>query len=443
MASTTTTTTTTAPSPRLFILPKSASQHASIITLAHPRSSFPTRYYFCPEAGIFEFTRIAAPKSLHRSWLLSAKKAGATEVARARTDGGAGTEGDVTGEDEMYNNGWSGGYVVRKAEVFAATRMDPLFLLLPGLSPRHAAKEGSSKEPFLAFDDHLERLAESSRHLNYALKHEPIRERIRDRMASVCDVVQAGDEQMYRLSEGKLLQELCQKARRMVVAGLPQSMDERFVRKALEVPVVGLKRERTVVSEPSGEDEAVRDEISVDASDSQTSTGTASTPDTRSSDHTTITIPETLDATAIAAETPAEVLGLLRLRVAVTYLVSTYVPAHLATALTHLLDSHTSPIDFGACTRQLAHVAELRAEALASRSVGDFSWKRGMAEDEGGAESRAAKKRKQEEEERRRKAGQSRGVRDLQKVDTSGMRKMSDFFGKRERRPRGGNAEIR
>ncbi|MCJ1384361.1 hypothetical protein MMC17_007477 [Xylographa soralifera] len=417
-------------SPRLFILPKSASKTASIITLAHPRSSLPTRYYFCPEAGIFEFTRIATPKSLHRSWLLSAKRTGSTEVGRVHTERvDASKESPIVSDGEISDK-WSKGYVAKKAEVFTATLIDPLFLLLPGLSARYPAGLASSKEPFLACEDHLERLAKLSKHLNYALKHEQMRDRIRDRMASVCDIVEAGDEKMYRLNEGKLLQELCHKAERMVSVGLPQSIEEKFVRKALEVPMVSLKRETSSVTDPSCEDEAFRDEVTLEASDSQTSTGTSSTTDTMSSDNTTITIPEKLDQAEIAAETPTEVLGLLRLRVALTYLLSAYVPPHLATTLTHLLGSSESPIDFGVCDRHLSHIAELRAQALASRSVGDFSRKRGINEDEEGAESRAEKKRRKEDEEKRKKAGQSRGVRDLKKVDTSGMKKMSDFFGK-------------
>ncbi|MCJ1403029.1 hypothetical protein MMC11_006251 [Xylographa trunciseda] len=417
-------------SPRLFILPKSTSKNASIITLAHPRSSLPTRYYFCPEAGIFEFTRIAAPKSLHRSWLLSAKKPGSTEVEGIRTPMVDATQECSTVHDGEARDKWSNGYVSKKAEVFTATLMDPLFLLLPGLSPRHPANAASSKEPFLAFDDHLERLAKLSRHLNHVLQHEQTRERMRNRMAVVCDIVEAGDETMYRLSEGKLLQELCHKAKRMVSVGLPPSIEEKFVRKALEVPIVSLKRETTLVAESSCEDEAFLDDVTLELSESQTSTGTSSTADTISSVNTTITIPEKPEQAEITAEAPAEVLGLLRLRVALGYLLSAYVPGHLATMLTHLLGSSDSPMDFEECDRHLAHIAELRVQAVASRSLGDFSRKRGINEDEDGAESRAEKKRKKEEEEKRKRAGQSRGVRDLKKVDTSGMKKMSDFFGK-------------
>ena len=53
-----------------------------------------------------------------------------------------------------------------------------------------------------------------------------------------------------------------------------------------------------------------------------------------------------------------------------------------------------------------------------------------MIEDED-SETRAEKKRKKEEEEKRNKSGVSRGVKNLKKVNTSGMKKMSDFFKKK------------
>jgi hypothetical protein len=72
----------------------------------------------------------------------------------------------------------------------------------------------------------------------------------------------------------------------------------------------------------------------------------------------------------------------------------------------------------------------MRQEAVSMRSLGDFSRKRSIIEDED-SETRAEKKRKKEEEEKRNKAGVSRGVKNLKKVNTSGMKKMSDFFKKK------------
>ena len=107
-----------------------------------------------------------------------------------------------------------------------------------------------------------------------------------------------------------------------------------------------------------------------------------------------------------------------------------YISTPLCARFDELLASPAeSPVDFKPLQDRLQHIANLRAEALASRSLGDFSRKRG-AEDEDAAEARAEKKRKEDEETKKKKAGQSRGVKDLQKVNTGGMKKMSDFFGK-------------
>ena len=73
----------------------------------------------------------------------------------------------------------------------------------------------------------------------------------------------------------------------------------------------------------------------------------------------------------------------------------------------------------------------MRAEALSTRSLSDFSKKRNLDDDDEAAEERAEKKRKQEEDDKRKKSQESRGVRDLKKVNVSGMKKMSDFFAKK------------
>jgi hypothetical protein len=78
--------------------------------------------------------------------------------------------------------------------------------------------------------------------------------------------------------------------------------------------------------------------------------------------------------------------------------------------------------------QRLSELANLREQALMSRSLGDHSRKRAWDEDE---ETRADKKRRKEEEDKKRKAGESRGVKELKKVNVKGMKKMSDFFAKK------------
>ena len=118
-----------------------------------------------------------------------------------------------------------------------------------------------------------------------------------------------------------------------------------------------------------------------------------------------------------------------RLRTTWSFIASSYLPDQLADKLTGLLSSELCPVDFAPLETYLSNLETLRAEALASRSLSSFGLKRGLDADTA-SEARAEKKRKQEEDEKRKKAGESRGVRDLKKVDVSGMKKMSAFFTK-------------
>jgi hypothetical protein len=72
-------------------------------------------------------------------------------------------------------------------------------------------------------------------------------------------------------------------------------------------------------------------------------------------------------------------------------------------------------------------VVKLRQDAAAVRSLTDYSRKRNI-EDE---DERAEKRRKKEEDDKRKKPTESRGVKNLKKVDVKGMKKMSDFFKKK------------
>jgi len=128
---------------------------------------------------------------------------------------------------------------------------------------------------------------------------------------------------------------------------------------------------------------------------------------------------------------PEGVIELLRLRTAFQFICSNYIAPYTSAALKKTLLSSQSPVDFEPLDTYLAHLVRLRQEALASRSLGDYSRKRGMDDDDETIEIRAEKKRKKDEEEKRKKAGVSVGLRKLQKVNTSGMKKMSDFFKKK------------
>src|SRR5947207_14315345 len=101
-------------------------------------------------------------------------------------------------------------------------------------------------------------------HLKYAFQHQSMRDLAERRMRTVCDTVEAGEEIMYRISTGKLLQELLSKARRMVTKGLPSSLEERFVRRALQKPMFtgsklrdgGIKAEKIAEDTPNSSTES-------------------------------------------------------------------------------------------------------------------------------------------------------------------------------------------
>ena len=93
-----------------------------------------------------------------------------------------------------------------------------------------------------------------------------------------------------------------------------------------------------------------------------------------------------------------------------------------------LSTASASQVDFKPLEEYLAQLSKLRSDAVAARSQGDYSRKRARDEEED--EARADKKRKLEEE-KKKKASESHGVRQLKKVNTSGMKKLSSFFQKK------------
>ena len=383
--------------PKLFVLPTDATADARIVTLPNPATTAPSRYFFCPTRGFYEFTRIAAPKRECRSWLLTSS-----------VDAGANTNVDTTTtESERIGNG----YVTKNADIFLATPIDTLFLVLPALAP--SSREKDAKQHFRELDDYLDALTSSGQWRSLLATHPSLRSTIEKKLATVCDTVDAGDETMYRISATKLQALLLSKAERMVARGLPESIEDKLVKSALEVPVMSVRREDTLSAavETTSLSEPTEDAPSNPAS---TSTPTSDEP-----------------IAAPALTTPPEIPYLLRLQTSLLYLTKSYLPPTLA-ALTSPSAS-TLPL-FAPLTTHLAALATLKAEAAALRSISDnISRKRGFEDDEEKIAEREEKKRKKEEEERKKKA-EGRGVKALKKVDTSGMKKMSAFFKKVEKK---------
>ncbi|PTB76273.1 hypothetical protein M440DRAFT_1333276 [Trichoderma longibrachiatum ATCC 18648] len=370
--------------PKVFILPSKATPEARIVTLPNPRTSQPSRYLACPDTGIYEFKRIAAPKSEPRSWLIEAS----FDPNEAATGGAAG----------------SGSSVTMGSDLFVATALDPLFLVLPALADAKASK-GSEKPKrlFLSSDDHLDKLPQESSHLSEILRWDTTRRLIESRMSAVCDTVDAGDESMSRLNEDKLLEVIYQKAKRMSENGLPPSMEDKFVNKVLEAPL--MHRVSTVSS-------AETDASSV----SQTSTAATSVAG------------EQVDENIVSAlQASPEVVKLQKLKTAFEFICASYVPPALADTLKQSFAGSSGPVDLTPLNDYIASLEKLRSETMAVRAQ-DYARKRNLDEEED--EARMEKKRKMEEE-KKKKAGESRGVRELKKVNTSGMKKLSHFFQKK------------
>ncbi|PQE25891.1 ribonuclease H2 subunit B protein [Rutstroemia sp. NJR-2017a BBW] len=405
--------------PRVFITPENLSTEARIVTLENPRFAKPDRYLVCPERGFHEFKRIAAPKSTPRSWLLvSDDDAAASTTEDTIKDEGKSKEADSTSRD---------GYVVKAPDLFVATPIDSLFMILPALAPPPPPKNSATpKRLFLSSDDYVDTLASISPYLRNFLGTGKLRVQLERRMAAVCDTVEAGDESMFRLNEDKLCGELLRKAKKMAGYELPASMEEKLIRKALEAPVLSIKRDESAVG--GSQDDSQATDLTSDTtatSLSEDSTAATSVSDDQSeAAKDGKTTPQPIDA-------PDGVAELLRLRTALFFICSNYLAPHLSDMLKNTILSPSSPIDFKPLDTHIAHLTKLRQDALAARSLGDYSRKRAMVGDDEELEARAEKKRKQDEEDKRKKAGESRGVKNLKKVNTTGMKKMSDFFKKK------------
>ncbi|KAI9729441.1 MAG: hypothetical protein M1834_006822 [Cirrosporium novae-zelandiae] len=398
--------------PKLTILPSGISSNARILTLKNPRTSKPNRYFFCPVKGIYEFTCISAPKTSPRSVLLS----------------------PIPQENESTNqqDDNSRGFVTKDAEFLIATPIDPLFLMLPILFPFTAASKNPSGPKLLrSLEDLLDDSAEFSANLKAPLSHTAFQQNVETRIEKVCDIVEAGDEKMYRLNTEKLAKLLLQKAEVMVARGLPESMDEKFVKRALDVPFMAVQRE-----ESSGAviEEAMVTKTSEESSDEKVDSQSTIMSTTISVSTTNVMSKTSATTTSIVnddtePQAPPEIVHLLRLRIALSFMLESYVPKHITKMLEAHLSSPNNLTDFARLEKHLKRIVDLRAEAFAARSIADFGRKRGFEVDEE-VEDRAEKKRRLQEEEKKKKANESRGVRDLKKVNTKGMKKMSDFFTK-------------
>lgn len=413
-----------------LILPKGTCNDARFVLLENPRTSAKGRYYFCPERGLFEFTTIAPPTATPRSVLfVSDVEDSSSETPCQHLNASSDTE-----ERKKDNNGSQStrqkGFMSKSAEFLVATPIDVIFFLLLLLSP--STKSTSSRRLFQPLDDILDTREDLSTHFRAVLLDKRFRSKVESRMAAICDTVDAG-ETMFRLNEEKLVQELLGKAERLASSGLPPSMEEQFVRQALEKPVLSVRREdtsTTSLTEVTTTENGIESQSSVTTTATTTSSTTIIATDVDSFTSISGTSTPATELSQPLKTDAAEITQLLRIRTALQYIQSSYLPPHLSTRMNELLASPSSTRDFTPLTNHLSHLAKLRAEAAASRSLyNNTSRKRVMDDEE--AEAAAEKRRKQEEEEKKRKVKEPRGIRDLKKVNTAGMKKLSSFFGKK------------
>ena len=413
---------------KIFVLPSNTSEDARFVLLRNPHDGARRRFFFCPNQGLFEITKIS-PTTLDYRSILLAPEFTEKEAASDGNDGPDTLQASIDGDSSTMQTGLKDksfrGHVSRSSELFVATPFDPVFILLPMLDQQTSnSRADPGKTLFQPFDDLLDEQLEDDKHLRHVLTNSMFRSELLKAMDRICDSVDAGDEKMYRLSLQKLYEYILTKAHRVVDVGLPASLEDRFVTRALEVPMLSVKREETVVSVEAENNEGGAGSFTPGSSESQS---------TATSTVTSVAVSEVSSVTSVGMveQTPSAMLyHLQRLRTAFSFITASYLHPSLTARLTDMSGRSEASPDFGPLDEHLSHIAKLRAEALATRSVSDFARKRQFDDDET-AEDRAEKKRKQEEEDKKKKSQESRGVRDLKRVNVSGMKKMSDFFAKK------------
>jgi hypothetical protein len=393
---------------KILLIPTDLSSEARLLLLPHPQDGSKKRFLFCPVKGLFEFTRVAAPTTEYRSILIANERDDDSLVA-------------VSGTSEDTDQG----YINKDAALLVATPFDLLFLLLPLLP---SSLKGTGKVLFQPLDDLLDSHTSEDRHLRHLMLsgHHIVEQRL----ASFCDTIDAGDEKMLRISEDKVLKVMVEKIQKIVKQSLPASLEDRFVTRALEAPVLSVKRQD--VSITTTESLTPRDDPATPSESFDSQSTTASVAPSAVFSEVSVASSVTTIQPEPATEPVSDHLKYLqRLKVALDFIMASYISTSLSPTIREKIMNSGLLADFKPLNEHLSTLAQLKAEAMASRSLTDFSRKRGNADDDEGAEERAEKKRRLEEDEKRRKAGESRGVRDLKKVNVTGMKKMSDFFSKK------------
>lgn len=333
------------------------------------------------------------------------------------------------GNDQQSSSIKRDGYISQGQDLFVATPFDALFFLLPLISSEVSTSEKSSKKAlFKILDDYIDSApAATASKLSLLLRDPPCRALFEKRLRVVCNVVEAGDETMFRLSQEKLTSEIQAKAQRLVKQGLPASLEDKFITRALEIPISGqmFASVHTKESPVSG--------VSWKSGITEMDGGVIHRlVEEEGGPKAHMSLLEQRDDPSItlltqAPATPAQFISdLLRTQTAINFILRSYVPAHLHAGS---LES-TKELDFTPLEVHVEHLAKIRSQAQALRSISNnISRKRNADEDEP-IDADLAKRRKKEEEDKKKKMA-SHGVKALSKVNTNGMKKMSSFFTKK------------
>lgn len=116
------------------------------------------------------------------------------------------------------------------------------------------------------------------------------------------------------------------------------------------------------------------------------------------------------------------------LTVAHQYFAQALLPRHIASAV---MDKLKEDNNFGKLEAHLKGLREARTATTAARA-GDFSLKRGLDDDEEQERDEKRRKKKEaEEDEKKKRKGMSKAQKDLEKVNTKGMKSIASFFTKK------------
>ncbi|KAK6538826.1 hypothetical protein TWF694_010391 [Orbilia ellipsospora] len=475
--------------PKVFILPvgkgseDTVTVSHTILNLKHPNSGQLTRYLLHhPPASegstsapfLYEILKIANPVPTPRSWLITpdlpplvhptdlpktadeSKEEGVAEDEEDESESKAEEkdepesndendekddskeeQDDHEGEQEGQENPSDGtpdksSLIIKDAHLYLTTPIDPIYLLVP-----HLTSDKTSRN-FLSLEDLLDGHSESSTWSKILKLHPPAEKLLQSRLLTICDTVEAADEVMYRINTKKLTDLLLSRVQ-SVAKSLPPSLTKHINRK-LSKPLGAQARSwrRQVQQDTSGgivDDAELEDDSKETGGETQEVESQLRREASRLNlnEESGTNTPAEIDTqvTAVVEEEsllpPPEILWISQLGHAVQFM-QNYVPSSVYTAL--VAEVHRlypiEPLE--------AYQEELKTLRAAASQAMDFTMshtKRTIEDLEGGVsreEAEREKKRKKKEADGKK----SQAVKKLEKVNTTGMKKMTAFFKKKE-----------